>query len=242
MSSGAARGASPSRVDGTREEILALLRRHESMTVDDLAQQLDLAGATVRRHLDVLQRDGFVSVHQQRGGAGRPKHVFALTEAGAEVLPHHYVRMTQRLLGEIVALGSQETAGRSGKDIADVVFERMASRIASEYASRVQGSTLEARARSAVALIADEGIDFEVDAAGGRLRLLGRGCLCTRADDPTAPVQPCSHDQSMLQVLIGCTVRPLPPYEVPHAFQCGYELSARDGGAGSPGRPARHPG
>ena len=48
------------------------------------------------------------------------------TEAGADMFPHHYVRMTQRLLGEIVSLGQGETAGRSGRQIADVVFERMA--------------------------------------------------------------------------------------------------------------------
>jgi DeoR family transcriptional regulator, suf operon transcriptional repressor len=217
MTTGSARS---SRVDGTRDEILALLRRHSSMTVEELAQALGLAGATVRRHLDVLLRDDLVSVTQVRGGPGRPRHVFRLTEAGAGASPHHYVRMTQRMLGEIVALGSQETAGRSGKEIAAVVFDRMAARIAVEYAPRVHGATLEARARSAVALVAGEGIDFEVFVEDDGVHLLGRGCLCSR--DPNAPVQPCEHDQRMLAALIGGTVRPLPPYRVPHEFHCGY--------------------
>ena len=141
--------------DGTREEILALLRRHTSMSVEELARAIGLAPATVRRYLDVLLRDDYVEVSQVRGGTGRPKHVFTLTEAGADMFPHHYVRMTQRLLGEIVSLGQGETAGRSGRQIADVVFERMAERIAAEYGPRVQGNTLEARARSAAELIAE---------------------------------------------------------------------------------------
>ena len=211
------------RTDGTREEILALLRRHNSMSVDDLAREIGLAPATVRRHLDVLLRDDFVSVGQVRGGTGRPKHVFTLTEAGAGMLPHHYVRMTQRLLGEIVALGESETAGRSGRQIADVVFERMAARIAAEYGPRVQGASLEARARSVAALVAEEGIDFEVSAGeDDAVYLLGRGCLCTRVDDPSARVQPCEHDQVMLGTLIGAEVVPLPPERIPHEFQCGY--------------------
>ncbi|MDA0815369.1 MAG: helix-turn-helix domain-containing protein [Chloroflexi bacterium] len=210
------------RVEGTREEILALLRRHTSLTVEGLARELDLAGATVRRHLDVLLRDDLITVTQVRGGPGRPRHAFSLTEAGAATLPHHYVRMTQRLLGEIVALQQDETAGRDGRAIAGVVFERMASRIAEEYAPRVHGATLEERARSAVALIAAEGLDFEVFVEEDGIHLLGRGCLCSRADNPAAPVQPCEHDQMLLSTLIGGTVRPLPLYRVPHEFHCGY--------------------
>ncbi|MGE3960240.1 MAG: helix-turn-helix transcriptional regulator [Dehalococcoidia bacterium] len=210
------------RPDGTREEILALLRRQSSMSVEELARALDLAPATVRRHLDVLLRDDFVSVAQVRGGPGRPRHVFALTETGADLFPHHYVRMTQRLLGEIVALGEQETAGRSGRQIADVVFERMAERIAGEYGPRVHGATLEARARAAVELIAAEGIHFEVSVRDGDVWLLGRGCLCTRLDDATAPVRPCEHDQQMLGMLLSAEVTPLSEERVPHDFQCGY--------------------
>src|SRR3990172_9048660 len=122
------------RMDGTREAILAILRRRERMGVEDLARELGLAGATVRRHLDVLQRDNYITVTQVRGHTGRPRHLFSLTEAGAELFPHHYVRLTQRLLGEIVALDMAETAGRSGGQIAALVFEKMADRLAAEYA------------------------------------------------------------------------------------------------------------
>ncbi|MDA1010163.1 MAG: winged helix-turn-helix transcriptional regulator [Chloroflexi bacterium] len=223
MTSGPVRS---SRVEGTREDILALLRRHTSLTVEELAHELGLAGATVRRHLDVLLRDDLIAVAQVRGGPGRPRHTFSLTEAGAGALPHHYVRMTQRLLGEIVALQQDETSGRTGKEIAGVVFDRMASRIASEYAPRVTGATLEERARSVVALIATEGLDFEVFVEDDGIHLLGRGCLCSRADDPSAPVQPCEHDQAMLSALIGGVVRPLPLYRVPHEFHCGYLVTA----------------
>jgi predicted ArsR family transcriptional regulator len=227
------------RVDGTREEILALLRRHDSMGVEELAQELGLAGATVRRHLDVLQRDNFVQVTQVRGGTGRPRHLFSLTEAGADVFPHHYVRMTQRLLSEIVTLGEDETSGRSGKQIADVVFDRMAARIAAEYGPRVHGRGLEERARSAVSLIAEEGIDFEIAPDADGVRLLGRGCLCTRVGDEAGSVQPCEHDQMMLQSLIGGIVTPLPPEQVPHEFQCGYLVKAWSGGGESTAAPSR---
>jgi len=166
--------------DGTREEILAILRRRERVGVEELATDLGLAGATVR----------------------------------------HYVRLTQRLLGEIVGLEASETAGRSGADIASLVFEKMAERLAADYAPRVTGDTPEARVRSAVRLVADEGIDFEVVARGGDVRLLGRGCPCTRlAGEREAS---CDHDRRMLERILGVRVDTLAPADIPHDFRCGY--------------------
>lgn len=213
----------PAHVDGTREEILAILRRRERVGVEDLAAELGLAGATVRRHLDVLQRDNYVSVTQVRGHTGRPRHLFSLTEAGADLFPHHYVRLTQRLLGEIIGLDASETAGRSGGDIASLVFERMAERLATEYAPRVTGSSLEERVRSAVGLVADEGIDFEVAPTPDGVRLLGRGCPCTRLTGGKSGS--CDHDRRMLARILGVAVHPIAEAELPHDFQCGYVVS-----------------
>lgn len=216
------------RVDGTREDILTLLRRRERMGVEELASELGLAGATVRRHLDVLQRDGYVAVTQVRGGTGRPRHLFSLTEAGADLFPHHYVRLTQRLLGEIVALEEDAIAGRNGVEIANLVFEKMSQRIAREYRPRIHGDTLEDRVRLAAELIADEGIDFEVTPGADGPRLLGRGCPCMRIIEAAGEDAslPCDHDREMLEALLGVPVRVLERDEVPYDFRCGYEVQA----------------
>ncbi len=216
----------PDRVEGTRSAILEILRRRSSVGVEDLARELGLAGATVRRHLDVLLRDDYVEVTQERGRTGRPRHIFALTEAGVELFPHHYVRLTHRLLEEIVALQSDETSGRDGVAIADRVFTKMSERIASEYGPRVHGDKLVERTRSAVELIAAEGIDFELDLNSDGVRLLGRGCPCSRLAIPTGGdgVRSCDHDRLLLSRMIDADVVPLPPEEVPHAFLCGYEV------------------
>jgi predicted ArsR family transcriptional regulator len=127
------------RVEGTRDSILTILRRRDGISVDQLATELGLAGATVRRHLDVLLRDDFISVEQVRGRTGRPRYAFSLTEQGAELFPHHYVRLTHRLLEEIMRLDVGETEGRDGMALADLLFEKMAERLVAEYAPRVQG-------------------------------------------------------------------------------------------------------
>lgn len=216
------------RLEGTRQEILTILRRRGGgVSVDELAQELGLTGATVRRHLDVLLRDDYVSVTQARGRTGRPRHLFTLTEAGEELFPHHYVRLTHRLLEEIVALGPGETAGRAGSEIANLVFEKMSERIAREYAPQVSGRTLEERARSAVDLMRQAGVDFEVEdapAGADRLRLFGRGCPCTRLGGHFGSEQACDHDRRMLERVLGVPVTVLAPEDVPRDFSCGYAL------------------
>ncbi len=251
-----ARGMTP-RVEGTREAILGILRREDGVSVDQLARELGLAGATVRRHLDVLLRDGFISVTQVRSGPGRPRYAFSITEAGADAAPHHYIRLTQRLLEEIVALSPAETAGRDGRDLAELVFSKLADRLAAECAPRVVGRTLEERALSCVALLSEEGIDFEVDLgrpgaeAPAGLRILGRGCPCRRvaasgrvrartAGFPEElPANDCAHDRLLLQQLLRVRVEPLPADALPHDFLSGYVLTemreeAEEGLAGAP--------
>lgn len=211
------------RIEGSREAILAMLRRQSGVGVDEFAAALGLAGATVRRHLDVLLRDGYVDVQQERGGAGRPRYVFSLSEAGAELFAQHHVRLTRRLVDEIVQLDATDTEGRDGRQIAELLFDKLAGRLAREYAPLVTGGALAERVRSAVALLADEGIDFDVVAEpDGALRLLGRGCPCRRFD-PLGHAG-CDHDRRLLTDLLGAAVDALSAQELPGEFLCGYRV------------------
>ena len=222
------------RATNTREVILEILRRHDTRSVDELASELGLAGATVRRHLDVLMRDGYVSVAQVRGRTGRPRYAFSLTEAGADFFGHHYVRITRRLLHEIAALTPEDTAGRSGAELAELVFRKLSVRLAGEYAPRVEGSTLAERTRAAARLLEDEGFDFDVVEAGGALRLLGRGCPCRQLrqaanggpSDLALGLESCDHDRELLERLIGGRVSRDEGAELSAEFGCAYLVEA----------------
>ncbi|MFN8584988.1 MAG: winged helix-turn-helix transcriptional regulator [Dehalococcoidia bacterium] len=221
--------ATVGRLESSREAILDILRRRDGASVDELSHELGLAGATVRRHLDVLMRDGYVSASQVRGGMGRPRYSFSITEAGAELFPHHYVRLTRRLIDEIVALGPSETTGRPGIEIANLIFEKMAERLAREYGPRVEGRTLEERVRSTARLLAEEGIDFEVAATARGVQLLGRGCPCQRLGGLATTFEggahgACEHDRRLLERILGASVTPLTESELPHDFVCGYRI------------------
>jgi len=71
-------------LEGTRQQILDLLHQEGPLSVEQLTHLLGLASATIRRHLDILQRDQLVSYQQLRKKLGRPEYVYSLTEAGQE--------------------------------------------------------------------------------------------------------------------------------------------------------------
>jgi predicted ArsR family transcriptional regulator len=214
-------------VESTRQVILDLLRRRKQATVEDLTQALGLAPATIRRHLDILMRDSYVAVDQVRRETGRPHYVFSLTDVGEDLFPKNYVRLTNRLIEEIMALESSETKGKNGAEIADLVFQKMAERLAQTYAARVTGETLEERVAQVAELLAAEGHTLDWREADEGFLLLGYGCPCRRVADSHS--QMCSHDQHLLTRLLDADVEFVKPSAVGVESYCAYLIRERAG-------------
>ena len=144
-------------MQNSKSRILALLKRSGSCAVDELATALQLAPMTVRQHLTALERDELVSVAEQRNGAGRPKHVFSLTERGDAAFPRRYDRFAALLLSELqdphgLVLIESESDARVA-----LVLDRAARREAAPHAERLAALDLRARARAAAAVLHEIG-------------------------------------------------------------------------------------
>ena len=220
-------------METTRQTILGILRRRKA-TVSDLTDQLGLAPATVRRHLDILARDGHIDVAQVRRQTGRPHYLFSISEAGEDLFPKHYVRITNRLIDEIVALKTNETADCNGPQLAELVFEKMAQRLAQRIAPRIHGSSLAERMRATTEALAEEGIVFDVEETEEGYLLLGHGCPCPRVANGNG--QMCAHDQRLLSTLLGADVTYVEPSSVGLEGYCAYRVTEanKDGTLSSP--------
>ncbi len=208
-------------METTRQTILGILRRRQA-TVDELTKELGLAPATVRRHLDILSRDGHVDVKQVRRQTGRPHYLFSLSDAGEDLFPKHYVQITNRLIEEIIALEPDETSGRSGDALADLVFEKMAQRLAERIGPRVQGATIRDRVEAVVDAVLDEGIEFELKEADGGFVLLGHGCPCPRVSERHDQV--CAHHGRLLSLLLSAEVTRVPPITMGEEGCCAHRV------------------
>jgi predicted ArsR family transcriptional regulator len=130
-------------VQSTKSQILALLKRSGGCTVDELASALELARMTVRQHLATLERDNLVTAHEERRPTGRPHFVYLLTDEGEETFPKRYDRLADMLIDEVGFLDSSEIEGLSPADKKALLFRKLARRIASQHAHRLEGKSLE---------------------------------------------------------------------------------------------------
>jgi predicted ArsR family transcriptional regulator len=102
-----------------------LLQKQDSDTVDRISTTVGLAPATIRRHLDILQRDQLVAYNEIRKKTGRPKHSFYLTELGQETLPKHYDTLLGMVVRELAGLTVDDTREKNGQDILELVFANL---------------------------------------------------------------------------------------------------------------------
>ena len=72
----------------SRHNIMTIIRQRDGANVDGLAKEMQLAPATVRRHLDILARDGLVGHTEVRKPTGRPPSIhFTLLRRGTILCP-----------------------------------------------------------------------------------------------------------------------------------------------------------
>jgi len=198
-------------VQSTRARIIELLRAVGGATVDDITNELVLAPATVRRHLDVLLRDGLVEMRSERVPLGRPHFVFTLTERGMEALPGHQMHLIAAVLDAILALTAAETEGKSGKEVAALVFDRMAEQVVSSCRPVVSALELDRRIEQAVEVLTEAGLGFEMASCDEGYVLQGGGCPCMRLLSGSGE---CGHEAGVLTGLIGVGVERLEAPEV----------------------------
>lgn len=143
-------------VQSTKSQILSLLKRSGGSTVDELASALDLARMTIRQHLATLERDNLVIAREVRRPTGRPHFVYSLTDKGEETFPKRYDRLADMIIDEVALLDSSEIEGLSSAEKKALLFRKLACRIASQYAQRLEAKSLEERVAAVVDILQAE--------------------------------------------------------------------------------------
>ncbi|WP_166242311.1 helix-turn-helix transcriptional regulator [Paenibacillus turpanensis] len=121
----------------TRQQLLVLLKRHRTLSVADLARFLGITEMAVRRHLNTLERDGFIDSSLQRQAMGRPMYVYSLSESADDLFPKNYYGLTLDLL--------EELEREEGTSLVTKLFELRQRKMERAYSERMQGKSLEER-------------------------------------------------------------------------------------------------
>lgn len=83
----------------SQQEVLNQLLEHKSgATLDELTKAVGLSRTAVNQHLVALEKQGHIRKGTPRRTAGRPQHVYVLTETGANLFPKQYSWFSKMLI------------------------------------------------------------------------------------------------------------------------------------------------
>lgn len=94
-----------------------LLENKAGSTLDELVTAVGLSRTAVNQHLLVLESQGVVRKSTPRKTAGRPQHVYVLTEAGANLFPKQYSWFSTMLLQTLRAQVGEEQVSQYMYDL-----------------------------------------------------------------------------------------------------------------------------
>lgn len=140
---------------GTRLRVLSLIVELGPITAADLAQQLELTSAAVRRHLAALESEGRISVQDEIQGAkrgrGRPAKRYIAAPEAHPGLGNEYADAA------LVALTMLREA--AGPDAIQSFASGRAEQMRTKYLPVVEnaGEDLEARAEALVEALSEDG-------------------------------------------------------------------------------------
>ena len=176
----------------TKDRILQTLLRRPKITINELAEAVDINPISVRHHLTNLQMEGLIEAAEVRHGVGRPRLVYSLTQDGMERFPTKYLRLTTRLLAQM-----KETMPAP---VVAKLFNQIAEDLASEYSSQIQGLSMEERLEFVKELLAQEGFTVEWEKKGSEYQI--HEISCPYYQIGVAHPEVCTVDQTLISKML----------------------------------------
>jgi predicted ArsR family transcriptional regulator len=208
----------------TKTEILALLKRSDGASVDELSSALGLASMTVRQHLTALERDALVRADEVRRPMGRPHFRYSLTEGGHRSIAGGHDRLVALLVEQAGSLDPIGLAGTSADERRRTLFRLAAESLATQYRDQVQQLSGDELAASIVGVLRAYGGFAEWHHHDDGLEIRDFSCVFRATVGREGG---CEWHETFLRHVVDGSVRIAPPPATGCADCCGYVISVR---------------
>ncbi len=180
-----------------KRRIIELLKRADSATAHELAEQFATTTTAVRQHLDALEHSGLVERFDgEIRGRGRPALRWRNTALTLELFPDRHGELTVELIKSIRT--------SLGEEALDRVIDRRASEQLASYRATLPDGAVAVRVRALAERRTAEGYLAEVVADADDLILIEHHCpICTAA---TSCQSLCRSELEVFQAALGDAV------------------------------------
>ena len=182
----------------TREILLrTLLRQKAGLTIERMAESLNISRNAVRQHLISLERDGYIAKGETRPSGGRPEQIYVLTTAGMEHFPRQY-----SWLSELLLQGLQQEVGDTA--LGDRL-DQMGRRIGQTMKKQLPGEPGSDRQLNALAeKMTGIGYDAGTRTENGQIFIEAHNCIFHKLALKHREI--CNFDIALLSESSGCRI------------------------------------
>jgi DeoR family suf operon transcriptional repressor len=180
--------------EGQRRLLTLLLETKSGLSIDELAEGLDISRSAVHQHLAAMERDGFVTKEARASQGGRPGFGWKLTERGVHLFPKQYA-----LFSDLLIRSLKEKLG--SRRLTDVLRD-LGVELAGQHAHRLKGLTATRQIEEVSRIMLELGYQTETRADPGRkLPLIAaRNCIYHHLAQEHREV--CELDLALLSTLL----------------------------------------
>jgi predicted ArsR family transcriptional regulator len=205
--------------NGSKKELLNLIKRQCTLSVDEAVEQTGLAKTTLREHFMQLERDGYIQREYVRSGPGRPSLQYQLTPEGHNLFPSSEAELIRELINYLKKQDDEETL----EDFFQVFWEERLDK-AKNQMNQMPEKDMSSRVKALAQMLEKEGFMPELRLDENDETLTVKECNCPFTEIVKETRLPCKLEAMFYQKLFSDqTDRTTFIAEGDHA--CTYEIT-----------------
>lgn len=183
-------------VTGSKKEILDLIKRNGTLSIDEAVKKIQLAKTTLREHFLQLERDGYVEREYVRSGPGRPSLQYRLTPKGNSLYPSSESALLRNLISYLKAEGNESLLQKFFED-----FWQKRLKVAQKRMNEAASDDIGAKLKILGAMLEEEGFmpEFDMDEEGNSLEV--KECNCPFSEVVKETKLPCKLEEQFYKDL-----------------------------------------
>ena len=203
----------------SKKEILNVIKRHGSISIDDTVAQTELAKSTVREHLKQLELDGYLTKEYVRSGPGRPSLHYQLTGKGHKIFPTYESELLREWLRYLKEEGKEQMIEHFFQ-----YFWKKRTDKAEQYMDFEGEKSMKERLQALQKLLEEEGFmpEFTVDENSGDLTV--KECNCPFREVVKETRLPCKLEAMFYEKLFNTDVE-RKTYIADGDYSCTYDIN-----------------
>ncbi|MEX0770468.1 MAG: DeoR family transcriptional regulator [Balneolaceae bacterium] len=206
---------------GSKKELLDLIKRKGTISIDDAVDHIELAKTTVREHFTQLERDGYIEREYIRSGPGRPSLQYQLTKTGNGLFPSYESAVMRELLKYLKLKGDEDTI----EDFFRAFWEERIEK-AQMYMDEASETDVRLRTEALKKMLEEEGFMPEYDLDEEKEVLTVKECNCPFSEIVKETQLPCKLEAIFYKSLFEGDVERT-SYIAEGDYSCTYDISLK---------------